>query len=191
LGFISLVSASESTGFQSGSRFFVEKVSGDLVVNCQEQYSPPFNGGPFFGSARCTGFIMNPTDFDYFVGPNVDADHVSLWAEYEDGTKSKEKTEKYLPGVPENGSGRSKGAFNLGTRTLFQKPLLSFGRNIIHYALTKKKAVIQSGEFVVNVIDGGSRQCPRYGRYYSPDSSGCSFPERYCSNLLKDPRYCY
>lgn len=183
MSFSSSVFANEATGFQSGSQFFVQKMTGDLSVNCP--MNPPYNNGPFYGTARCYGSVMSPSERDYFVGPKVDSDHVTLWVQYEDGSKSKEKTEKYLPSL-----GRSKNSFNLGIHTLFQKPLLAFGRNIVHYSLTKKDTVVQSGDFEVNVVDGGSKTCQRDGFFYAPDSGGCSFPERYCSELLSDPRYC-
>lgn len=176
-----LFSASNfAQGLSGGDQFTSLNIEGRVSVSC-------FNtqGGASHGSAYCGMNILNPGEYSFFVGPKIDADSVSLQATWENGKKSKVKTEKY-----DQVKGKSKKSFNLWIATVLQRPLLDFGKNIVNYKLTKNGNVVEEGEFIVNVVSGGTKTCQRTGFYTSNNSNDCAQPTQMCDRYFRDYNYC-
>lgn len=94
---------------------------------------------------------------------------------------------KYIKGVKFLASeSRSVRKINLWVSSVFQRPLLKRGENIIKYTFFKNKLVVLEGEFVVNVVDGDYIAC-RNGRIYS---ASCQGYYQVCSNYLYRSNYC-
>lgn len=172
--------ATLAAGLSGGDQFSAQRIEGRLQVQCTGN-SP----GPTYGQAYCRSEILNPGEYSFFVGPKIDADHVSLRATREDGSLSKTKTEEY-----DSVKGKSRKSFNLWISTVFQRPLLAFGKNTVKYTLTKDGATVETGTFIVNVVDGGRAVCQRFGFYYSSNSTDCSTPDVYCSRYFDENNYC-
>jgi hypothetical protein len=175
--FLSLASAA---GLSGGEQFSTQLIQGRLMVQCSGGMPGPSNG-----SAFCSAELLNPGEYSYFVGPNTEADHVTLRATREDGSVSKAKTEEY-----DNVKGKSKKSFNLWINTVFQRPLLGFGKNTVKYSLTKNGSVVENGSFIVTVVDGGKATCQRVGYYTSQSTNDCSMPENLCSRYFNENNYC-
>jgi hypothetical protein len=175
--FLSLASAA---GLSGGEQFSTQAIEGRLMVQCAGG-SP----GPTSGSAICRSELLNPGEYSYFVGSTIDADHVSLRATREDGSVSKTKTEEY-----DSVKGKSRRSFNLWINTVFQRPLLGFGKNTVKYSLTKNGAIVESGTFIINVVDGGRATCQRMGYYTSQSTNDCTMPQNLCSRYFSENNYC-
>jgi len=169
-----------AAGFSGGDTFTNVDLDGRLSVSCMGS-----QGGPSYGVANCRMDILNPGEYSYFVGPKIDADSVSLQATWENGKKSKIKTEKY-----DGTTGKSKKSFNLWISTLLQRPLLDSGKNTVSYSLTKNGTVVEQGEFIVNVVSGGTRYCQRTGFYTSSNNQDCAQPAQFCDRYFRDYNYC-
>lgn len=176
--FLSLASAN---GLSGGDQFSTQLIEGRLLVQCSGGTTP----GSTNGSAICRAEILNPGEYSYFIGSKIDADHVTLRATREDGSVSKAKTEAY-----DGEKGKSKKSFNLWISTVFQRPLLGFGKNTVKYTLTKDDATVESGTFIVNVVDGGRATCQRVGYYTSQSTNDCSMPQNLCSRYFSENNYC-
>lgn len=168
-----------ATGFSGGDQFSTVNIEGRLSVQCT---GPTGTSSAF---ADCRGQLLNPGEYSYFVGPQVDADHVTLSATREDGSVSKSKTEEY-----DSAKGKSKKSFNLWISTVFQRPLLGFGKNIVKYSLTQNGKVIDGGTFITTVVAGGRSVCQRTGFYFSNSSSDCSMPTNFCARYFNENNYC-
>ncbi|MDO9183425.1 MAG: hypothetical protein Q7U04_13505 [Bacteriovorax sp.] len=175
-----LIGVACATGLSGGEQYSAQSIEGRLTVQC-------FGGspGPSYGTANCRSQILNPGEYSYFVGTKIDADHVSLKASREDGSFSKTKTEEY-----DSEKGKSKKSFNLWIATVFQRPLLGFGKNTVHYVLSKNGNTVEQGDFIVNVVDGGSAVCQRAGLYTSQTSNDCSMPQNLCPRYFSENNYC-
>ncbi len=169
-----------AAGFSGGDTFTSQNIEGRLTVSCMG--SQP---GPTVGMTECRMNLLNPGEYSYFVGPKVDADTVSLQATWENGKKSKIKSEKYDGTI-----GKSKKSFNLWISTLLQRPLLDFGKNTVSYTLTKSGTVVEQGEFDVQVGTSGTRYCSRSGFYTSSNNQDCSMPSTFCDRYFRDNNYC-
>lgn len=167
-------------GLSGGDQFTSVNVEGRLSVSCMGT-----QGGPSYGTASCRMNLLNPGEYSFFVGPKVDADSVSLQATWENGKVSKVKTEKY-----DSSTGRSKKSFNLWIATLLQRPLLDFGKNTVNYKLLKNGNIVEEGEFIVNVVSGGTKTCQRPGFYTSSNSSDCAQPSQFCDRYFREYNYC-
>lgn len=168
-----------AAGFSGGEQFSTVNLFGRLNVQCSGPQ------GTTSGFADCRGQILNPGEYSYFVGPKSEADSVTLVATHEDGSVSKPKTEKY-----DGLAGKSKKSFNLWISTVFQRPLLNFGKNIVNYTLSQNGKMNEQGSFIVNVVDGGRSVCQRTGFYYSTLESDCQFPQNLCSRYFSENNYC-
>ena len=168
-----------ATGFSGGDQFSTLNIEGRLNVQC----SGPT--GSSSGFATCREQLLNPGEYSYFEGSKVDADHVILQATREDGSISKTKTEEY-----NSVAGKSKKSFNLWISTVFQRPLLGFGKNTVKYSLTKNGKAVEEGNFIVNVVDGGRAVCQRIGFYMSSTTSDCTSPSLYCPRYFNENNYC-
>lgn len=168
-----------AAGFSAGENFTTERISGNIMISCV---------GPNMstvGTAHCVSENLNPAEYSYFVGSKIDATEVVLQATDEQGRKSTIKKEKY-----DSVLGKSKKPFNLWIATVFQRPLLNYGKNNIEYKLLKNGLEVESGNFMVEVATGASRQCTRGGYYYSNNLNDCSFPQSYCSRYFMENNYC-
>ena len=171
--------ANVTGGFESGEDFTSLQIQGRLYVDC------PGTDGPAFGSTSCNLDFLNPTGFTAFVGPKLDADKVSLEATYENGSTSKLQ---YL--LYNSKTGISTQKINLWANTVFQRPFLKFGKNLVEFKLLKKGKMLEKGTFTVNVSDGGFKTCPRSGYYTSPSSNDCSSPQLLCNRYFNENNYC-
>lgn len=169
-----------AAGFTGGDTFTSQNIHGNLSVSCMNN-----QGGPSFGVATCRMNYLNPGEYSYFQGPNVDADEVTLQTTWENGKKSKSKTSQY-----DSTTGKSKKSFNLWISTLTQRPLLDLGKNTVSYKLTKNGSIVESGEFIVNVNSAGTKYCQRYGSYISNDSNDCARASNLCDRYFRENNYC-
>lgn len=167
-------------GLSGGDQFTSVNIEGRLSVSCMGT-----QGGPSYGTASCRMNLLNPGEYSFFVGPKVDADSVSLQATWENGKVSKVKTEKY-----DSATGRSKKSFNLWIATLLQRPLLDFGKNTVNYKLLKNGNIVEEGEFIVNVVSGGTKACQRAGFYTSSNNNDCAQPSQFCDRYFREYNYC-
>lgn len=168
-----------AAGLSGGDQYTRVDISGKLMVQCTGSQ------GTTSGIADCRGQILNPGEYSYFIGPQSEADQVTLIATHEDGSISKPKTEKY-----DGQKGKSKKSFNLWISTVFQRPLLRFGKNTVNYTLSQNEKVTEQGSFVVNVVDGGRAVCQRTGFYTSTMANDCQFPTNFCSHYFNENNYC-
>lgn len=167
-------------GFQVGNDFETAFLEGEITVNCRDHM-----GGSDFAIHRCAAEVLDPSEFARFQGPvGIDADEVTLKATREDGS-TREKSESYDPAT-----GLSKGRFNLWIATLFQRPLLKFGRNAIEYSLTKDGQLVKNGTFTATVNQGPDRYCRVRRHYQSTDMNDCRFSQRLCSQFFYEENYC-
>ncbi len=165
------------TGFEAGSEYKITTLYGDLELSCRDgsQSANVWH--------RCVANLIDPnyespfvTDFD------IDADHVALASKDEEG-KIHKNDEKFYPAT------RKSKSFNLLISGLFQKALLRYGVNEIHYALTKDGHSVREGDFSATVKKEPALQC-RYGFYYSFNMADCKSPERFCWNYFREHHYC-
>lgn len=171
------ISAASLSG---GDQFTAISVEGNLSVQCMGT-----NNGPSYATAHCESEILNPAEYSYFQGPNIDADTVSLQATWENGKTTKSKTANY-----DSVKGKSTKSFNLWIQTLLQRPLLNYGKNIVKYTLTKNGKTVEEGNFNVEVVKGGNSVCPRMGYFTSNNSQDCAFPNNFCSTFFQQNNYC-
>lgn len=176
----SMLSLAQAAGLSGGDQFSAQLVEGRLNVSCMGTGS-----GPTFGSAYCRSEILNPGEYSFFIGPKTDADIVTLQATHEDGSISKAKKSDY-----DSVNGKSKKSFNLWIRTVLQRPLLDYGKNIVTYTLSKNGRDIEQGTFNVEVVKGGRAVCQRIGFYTSSVSSDCATPENFCARYFAENNYC-
>lgn len=170
-------------GFQKGNERSSIIVEGDIVVVCDD----PFQGGTQFGNFHCQRDILLPSEFDYFQGPEgVRADEVTLTAVREDKS-TRSKTIDY-----DTAKMQSSKRFNLWIISLFQRPLLKMGRNQVTYVMKRKGKVTSSGQFEVNVNDGGVKACSRRGFYRSTVGSDCFGvgANKFCDQYFFENKYC-
>lgn len=177
---ILITSQTFAAGFSGGDTFTSQNIEGRLTVSCMGTQP-----GPSVGVANCRMNLLNPGEYSYFLGPKVDADSVSLQATWENGKKSKVKTEKY-----DGNLGKSKKSFNLWISTVLQRPLLDFGKNVVSYTLTKNGTVVEQGEFDVQVGSAGTKYCARSGFYTSSNNQDCSMAQTFCDRYFRDNNYC-
>jgi hypothetical protein len=167
-------------GFKNGNHFEYKSAIGDVSVHCPQTGggAPPGTPtGPTFAQHRCYGYIFNPGDQDFFVGPLVNADEVELVSVRADGSKRSKKSEY------DSSTGQSKERFNLWIETLFQKPLLKMGRNDVNWVLRRNGKVVQGGSFIAEVFDRGDLRCPSTTET-SWEPSDCQSSGRICSDYF-------
>lgn len=170
-----------TVGFSRGNDLTATPIQGQVQVTCFG-----FNGS---GSAAytCRDVVLDPQAYDYFIGPRDSRiDKVELTAVHEDNS-SRSKVSDY-DGV----SGKSRDAFNLWISTLFQKPLLELGRNLVRYRLYSRETVLEdavSNQFIVTVRRGAARNCPA-ARYDSTDVNDCNSQYSICQRYFEEHRNC-
>lgn len=163
--------ATSSGGLEGGNDFQYLSAVGNVSVQCIASGRPPT--GPSTAYYRCEGYSFSPATEARFIGPSVDADEVSLKATHGDGsTRSKS-------GSYDGRKGRSDDRFNLWTASLFQRPLLNFGKNKIDWVLTRKSKTVERGQFVATVKDNGTLHCPATSTT-SLDTNDCINSNQIC-----------
>jgi hypothetical protein len=175
--FANLLQASVA-GFSTGSKFEVEHLSGELSIYCP-------GSNPTFNRINCEADVLAPTEFDYFIGPNIVGATIVQLNNPAMGSRVHKSSYNST-------SGKSKKEFNLWIRTLLQRPLLNEGPNTVNYILMNDdKVVLEQGEFKVQVSDGASRTCPD-GQYVSNLPDDCEFSQGYthCMGYFRQYNYC-
>jgi len=169
-----------AAGFDSGENFEAVILRGTVYMTCEE------NGRRDFGYVNCVDEALEPYNHVKFESRElVDADKVELTATWEDGTV-REKSSSF-----DRETGKSTDHFNLWLSSLFQRPLLDHGKNVITFRLLKDDALVKSGNFDVIVHTGQERKCSAIGRYWSNNLSDCRFPsQHYCGRYFREENYC-
>lgn len=168
-------------GFSLGNDLVATPIQGQVQVTCAG-----FNGS---SSAvyTCRDVVLDPQVYDFFVGPQDGyADKVELTAFHEDGS-SRVKAEDY-DGV----RAKSRSQLNLWISTIFQKPLLEYGRNVIQYRLLSSGRPGEASkvdQFVATVRRGSSRSCP-LAHYNSTDVNDCSSQYSICQKYFTEYKNC-
>lgn len=176
LSLFGLQSAIAATGFVGGNDFNFKGATGYLSVTCFSSGGSP--SGPSSASFRCDGFSFTPAEEAQFSGPRVNADSVELKAVHADGS-TRTKTGTY-----DGKKGLSDDVFNLWIDTLFQRPLLKFGKNTVTYTLKRKGSKVASGQFIATVNDLGDMTCPSDSTT-SWDANDCVNSSRVCDEYYR------
>ena len=134
---------------------------------------------------------MPTTDNTWRLVPNWDSASCEFAYCYESNLVSKQESGSVVKKTEDFDGriGKTENALNLWISTLFQKPLLRDGRNIISYELLSKGVVKQSGEFSVQVSRAPSRVCPNT-TYNSIDFNDCQAQYSICQRYFKENNYC-
>lgn len=169
----SLLFANEQIGFKSGNKLKSRPIYGTIHLYCPQNSS----------IHTCRMNYLEPGDRDKFIHPPIDADKVTLEAIHQQGSRRK-KSAKF-----DAVQGESKKRFNLWLGSLFQRPLLRSGKNIMHYKLYKNSSLVKSGSFIANVQTLSTRRC-RTRTYHSTRDSDCDFPSFMCQKYFSEQAYC-
>lgn len=174
-------SAYANVNFEKGDIFNATSISGQVHVTCSG-----FNGQ---GTASfvCRDIVLDPSAYSHVRGI-VDSriEKVELTSLRADSS-TRVKVLDY-----DGKRGRSAEAANLWISTIFQKPLLLHGRNIISYKMTGRGMnpdVYYAGSFEVQVNQGEARQC-RLGHYQSSDVNDCNSPYSICQRYFQENKNC-
>lgn len=166
-------------GFSKGSSFSSIPVQGQVQVFC--------NSITGTGSAiyTCRDVLLNPQAYDIFVGPqDTRAKKLDLSCAREDGSV------RVRASAYDGISGKSTDSFNLWISTLFQKPLLYYGKNKLSYTIkSEKNEIIEQGNFEVMVTKGAMKECPT-ATYYSSDMNDCNSQYSVCQRYFEEFNNC-
>lgn len=158
------------TTFEHGTVYSATSISGNVWVHCGNQASE---------LRHCAGYDLEPGMYTRLVS-GADADRFTVEALHADGKTTKKK------GKFDAEAGKSD-SINLWLRTLFQRPLLAMGQNLVRYTLTKKGEVVEQGEFNVSVETGARQACPTGTVWSSGNNCGSTayvcdmYFNRYCN----------
>lgn len=172
------LSTVQAQSFSKGNKYTATHLYGDITVSCEEP-----GRGRHIETFYCHEETLDPVEMDYFVSEEaIDADEVELTSMFNNKEVKQSKdfnsTEK-----------KSKKVFNLWVYTLFQKPLLDYGKNTITYNYKKNGQSVKTGTFDVQVDKGPDRTCQH--RFYFGTSSDCSGNGSFiCSRYFDDENYC-
>lgn len=137
-----------NTGFETGNEFTARLYRGQVSVSCISS-----NDHSIY-YYNCSAEDLDPAQTANFViAPGVDADQVALTSTWENG-KTVDKNTDF-----DSTTGKSKKKFNLWISTLFQRPLLDFGTNKIHYVLSKDGKTQSEGDFTATVKKAPATTC--------------------------------
>lgn len=166
--------AAADVGFERGDTIKTDEIEGVVSVTCEE------NGQTRSMSLSCYDIALIGGAYGKIIVRNgmIDADWVKLRRE---GT-NKIKGSAFNSELQQTGSN-----FNLWIATLFQRPLLKKGKNLIHYEFTKKNQSIENGSFEVEVVEGEFRTCGRGSLYYY---SSCPPSNIICGEYFRKHNYC-
>ncbi|GEM_PF-527985 len=176
---ISLSVQAAPIGFSHGNVMEGNFIQGQVRVYCSS------SGGSSVAAFNCRDHSLQPRVYAHFLGPvDARAAEVQLTAINENGTRRVKASEYYGAG------GRSTEAFNLWISTLFQKPLLQYGRNAVEFVLKDRKGnALSSGTFEAIVNRGEKRTCPS-AEYTSNDMNDCESLYSICQRYFEDFNYC-
>lgn len=170
---ISTSALAYDVGLERGDVIQTDEIEGFVSVNCRE------NGQPRWYTYSCYDIALVGGAYGKLVVTNgsVDADWVKL----------QRSGQNIIKGAAFNSSTQQTGNnFNLWISTLFQKPLLDKGVNIINYTFEKQGQSVAGGQFQVDVVEGDYRQCPRGSLYFS----SCPSITTACSEYFRRYNYC-
>ncbi len=179
--FLFFSSVNAQIGFSRGAVFNSIPLQGEVYVRCNG-----FNG---LGSATftCRDLVLDPVAYDYFLGPKDNgADRLELSLLYQDGTNR-----TVMVGY-DGPRGKTTDALNLWISTLFQKPILKKGINIIRYRTYSSRKfydILADGEIQVEVRRGNPRICPT-ATLDSSDITDCQSQYSICQRYFEESKYC-
>jgi hypothetical protein len=147
-------------------------LQGDVDVTCFER------GEIKRAYHQCSGYLLNPGAYAHFYhNSSAPADRVTVSTVHKNG-KIVQKRSAW-----DQEKRRSNDAFNLWVWTVFQRPLLELGANVVSFELTRNGRSLEKGEMTVQVRDGGLRQC-RYRRITTGNASMCNSSAAACSEYF-------
>ena len=184
LGFVmscQSLAGAQQAGFSAGSQFTATPIDGQVNVTCNYSESSAPGNVQF----SCRDVVLEPTLYDYFVGPqNTAANSVNLSVSHEDGAV-RTKSSDY-----DGQNGKSADAFNLWISTLFQHPLLALGVNNISWSLSGTGSQnYEKGTFQVTVVHGEPRHCAA-STYSSANSQDCNSQYTVCQHYFEQMNNC-
>jgi hypothetical protein len=161
-----------ATSFDGRREFTHIDLRGAVDVTC-------FDGGQVKRSYhQCSGYLLQPRAYAHFYhNTEVQADRVALTVQHQ----NKETVQKRS--TWDNANKRSTDAFNLWVWTVFQRPLLELGENVISFDLTQAGRSVARGDFKVSVKDGGVREC-RYRRITTGNEQLCENAMSACTEYF-------
>ena len=170
VGFLFLASLCISAEFKDGDVYTVSHIQGYVHVTCD--YMRDGRWYKDHHSVLCAEDFISPVSHSRFVHEGSLAEKVKLTSNL-----NVSKTKKFYP---EKGESKR---FNLLIRTLFQKPLLVPGNNLINYQLLLEDDIIEAqGNFEILVLEN-QRWCPT--RFVH------SFNQEDCQGFFICNRYLY
>ena len=174
LGSLSLGASAFDIGFERGSTIKTDEIDGYVSVNCEER------GQSRWYSYSCYDIALVGGAYGKIKVTNgsVDADWVKL----------RREGSNHIKGAAFNATEQQTGRnFNLWISTLFQKPLLEKGKNLVNFTFEKQGQLVSQGQFEVEIIEGEYRSCPRGTLYYY---SACPTINTACSDYFRRYNYC-
>ncbi len=160
-------------GFKNGNNIEITNLFGQVTYHCNAA-----NGVPYTRQYSCSGYLTRPGTHDYLISrAPIDADKVQLVATHET-----DSTQKKSVGFDSKKS-QSKSRINLAVRSLFQRPLLKDGNNLIDYTFEKNKKVVLTGSFNATMAVVEDRQC-RPRTVFSHSQSQCDNQMSACDHYF-------
>ncbi len=166
-------------GFSSGNQFNATLISGNVTVMCPNAPT----GSPQNAYFSCRAGTLDPVEYDYFIGPVVDGDSITLKVTRADGS-TRDKTHGY-----DGKAGKSTSRFNLWISSLTQRPLLADGNNIVAYKITKGGQSVVEGSFVATVVRQPAAVC-RSGTILGNSPNDCQNQMTACGIYFEQNNYC-
>jgi hypothetical protein len=159
-------------GFVGGDEYEIVQLQGNVNIVCLD------SSGQSTAFYFCRQDVVSPGPFQPFIHPqSLLADEVVITSQRADGSV-REQTRRF-----DARSGLSRN-FNLLVWTLFQRPLLLEGSNALTYELRNRGAVVDYGQFDVEVRrDPQGRTC-QSRTIFSSDSSMCRNQAQACDRYF-------
>ena len=172
---LTLFSSFAHPQFSRGINFQYVNVGGELVITCPSLTIRTI----------CHSTHMEPWPYDSLMGPKIQqATTLQLRASIGEGSEIRKVEVTY-----DGRTGRSE-EVNLGVSSIFQKPLLRVGNNVIQYSLINRRGLqVLDSEFNVIVNRAEPRTCPKQS-IQSGLNSDCELPYSSCQQYFKDKKYC-
>ena len=152
LFFFSQNSWANEAGLLGGSVFYAYVLKGQAHAFCPT----------FHTTISCRDSYLAPSIRDHFYHHTaLDANNVTLTSFHQDrGPISKSSRFR---------NGQSRSSFNLWISSIFQRPLLKKGQNMITYVLKNNENIVKEGSFDVIVEEVPVRYCPDRDIHFSND----------------------
>ncbi|NQZ01550.1 MAG: hypothetical protein HRT45_12880 [Bdellovibrionales bacterium] len=175
------VAAIASPSFEGNTDFVSVQLDGQLFVRCSDR------GQVDSRWQRCRGNLLNPTGaFARFqVDSDIRTNRVELKSTWENG-KQVSRRPRW-----DSENSQTKRTVNLWVETVFQTPLLDYGKNWVEYRLVEDRTGrTHVGAFAVNVDVGEPRTCPD-DSVFSSNMDDCRFGSTsLCSRYFQQNNYC-